>query len=192
MPRNSAQVDGLEELFELNQLFLISLRNELRNGGNPYGLPGGAARLLCDARPETIDGLAKYPQALFDLDLGALARFGVKAPLVPRAEPLARSLTLTLLVSAWNMSRRSDYAARLFLRLSPTDIRALRTTPLSELPRLSLTEHLVVCAFREPDWLWCELLTETRPEYRRRLLLLGLQPRVELNCGINLRLRASI
>jgi len=192
MPQNSAPIDGLEELFELNRLFLISLRSELRHGDNPYGLPAGARRLVREASAVTLENLAKYPQALFELDLESLGRTGVNDPPAPRTEPLARALNLTILVSAWNMSRHSGYAARLFLRLSTTEIRTLRTTPLSELPRMAQHERLVACAFREPARLWSQLLTEARPEYRRRLLLLGLQPRVELNRGSGLRLHASI
>jgi len=192
MPHDSAHIDGLEQLFELNRLFLISLRNELRHGDNSYGLPPGADRLVREAGAATLENLAKYPQALFELDLESLGHSGVNDPRVLRAEPLARALNLTLLVSAWNMSRRSGYAARLFLRLSTAEIHALRTTPLSDLPRLAQHEGLVSCAYREPAWLWCQLLTEARPEYRRRLLLLGLQPRVELNRDAGLRLHASI
>jgi len=192
MPPNSAHVDGLAELFELNRLFLISLRSDLRNGDNSYALPAAAIRLVRRATSQTLEGLAGFPQALFDLDLGELQGLGVDDQSAPRLEPVARALNLTILISAWNMSRQSGYAARLFLRLSAGDIRALRTTPLSELPRLSMQDRLVVCAFREPEWLWAELLTEVRPEQRRRLLLLGLQPHSEINRRVRMHLRASI
>jgi hypothetical protein len=75
------------------------------------------------------------------------------------------------------MSRQSPYAARLFLGLEEQDLRALRATTLSELPRLSASGQLLTCAFPDSVRLWQKLLTETRPESRRQLLLIGLQPR---------------
>jgi ABC-2 type transport system ATP-binding protein len=45
-----------------------------------------------------------------------------------------------------------------------------------EIVSWSRSDGLVRAAFDELGWLWRELLTEDRPEYRRRLLLIGLQP----------------
>lgn len=194
MPATTRTIDGLEELYELNRLFLISLIRDLRAGLNRFGLPASAARVMRRAPEALLERLAEFPQSLFELDLAHLGSNTVKDPSPVTKDPVERTLNLTLLVSAWNMSRRNDYWARLFLRLTAAEILALRTTPLSELARLSAREALVGCAFREPDWLWHELVTEGRPEYRRRLLLLGLQPRVEINPTLEraIALRATV
>lgn len=194
MPRKSAAIDGLDELFELNRLFLITVSEDLRAGSNRFGLPPSAARALRRGSTDIVERLAEFPQALFELDLAEPISHGVMDPAKPLPDPAYRAINLTLLVSAWNLSRKNDYAARLFLRLSDAEIRRLRTMPLSDLPRLSMRDHLVGCAFREPAWLWYELLTEKRPEERRRLLLLGLQPRVEVNprSSIAMKLSATI
>jgi hypothetical protein len=43
----------------------------------------------------------------------------------------------------------------------------------------------VTCAYRELSWMWQELLSAEKPERERKLLLLGLQPRIELNAPVS-------
>jgi hypothetical protein len=47
---------------------------------------------------------------------------------------------------------------------------------VGEIVSMSLVRNVVGVVFDDLDWIWQELLTEARPEYRRRLLLLGFQP----------------
>ncbi len=88
-------------------------------------------------------------------------------------------LALTIMFCVWNTCRDSAYQARLFFGLTPREVHLLRTTALSELPRMAATSLTIECAFAESAWLWHELLTERRPEARRQLALVALQPSVE-------------
>jgi hypothetical protein len=47
---------------------------------------------------------------------------------------------------------------------------------LADLQQLARVPQLVLCAFAGRDWLWNELLTDARPEARRQLALIALQP----------------
>ena len=68
------------------------------------------------------------------------------------------------------------YQPRLLLGLESRAIGELRSLQLTDLQHLALAPRLVLCAFPEREWLWVELLTEMRPEARRRLALIALQP----------------
>jgi hypothetical protein len=85
-------------------------------------------------------------------------------------------VSLTILLCAWTFSRQSVYQARLLLGLDSRAIAELRSLPLTHLHQRALAPQLVACAFPACDWLWTELLEETRPEARRRLLMIALQP----------------
>ena len=87
-----------------------------------------------------------------------------------------RVLQLVLLHSARNLCRMSGYSARLLLRLKDDDVNRLRTAGVDEIVAMSHADDVVHAAFDNLDWIWQELLTEARPEYRRRLLLIGFQP----------------
>jgi hypothetical protein len=125
--------------------------------------------------------LAAFPRALFHFELAAAESSCVTAPELCAREPSSYVLNLTILHSAWSMSRHSPYAARLLLGLDEPELRALKASTLSDLQRLSMSHELVSCAFPESGRLWRKLLTETRPELRRQLLLIGLQPRVQIS-----------
>jgi hypothetical protein len=51
---------------------------------------------------------------------------------------------------------------------------------MRDILQMSMSEHALRVAFDELDWIWNQLLTESRPECRQRLLLLGLQPDLSL------------
>jgi hypothetical protein len=175
---NPACPDPLAQIHELNRLFLRSLQLRDAGGLAACAFPQGAVRALRAASDRQIDGLAEFPRALFDLTLAQQHDRG-DAPAQDAGCSARQVLELTIAFCAWNISRDSVYHARLFFGLSTRAVHGLRMTPLSQLPRLALTAVRVDCAFAESEWLWQELLSETRPEVRRRLILVALQPSVD-------------
>lgn len=178
MPDSPLPAEPLEQIHELNRLFLRSLQPRKIEALRSIGFPSGAMTALRQASPEQLDAIAEFPRALFELVLDAQAA----GPTVPPGTaldsvPLAsRILELTIAYCAWTTSRDSAYHARLFFGLGAEVIHALQMTPLSKLPWLALTRARVLCAFRDAEGLWKELLVETRPEARRQLVLIALQP----------------
>lgn len=182
----SVPADSLNQIHELNRLFLKSLQArdpaELRDSGFPVD----ASDLLRRTSPEQIYGLAEFPRALFNLAVDApadrpAAEKGVRALFDPLGDAVyspRQILELTILFCAWTISRDSVYHARLFFGLTPRAVHTLRTALLSDLPCMALTAIRVECAFADSEWLWRELLSETRPEARRQLILVALQPSV--------------
>jgi hypothetical protein len=176
MSRYDPPLWAVEEVRQLNRLFLGFLRSRPAVAANHFGLPPRALDLLLGATADDVDRAADFPRALFRLSLA-----------VDQAEPAPRRpgrtddegrriLAVTLLHSAWHLSRASGYAARLLLRLSDSEIWHLRETEVDRLLLLAEDHHLVRAAFDELEWIWQELLTESRPEQRLRLHLIGLQP----------------
>ncbi len=62
------------------------------------------------------------------------------------------------------------------LGLGVSQIELLRSLSLPDLARLAAASDVVHCAFTDQDWLWHGILTDTRPESRRQLALVALQP----------------
>ena len=179
----SNHCNDLEEVYELNRLFLDFLCQHARAQDDCLGLDGPTVALLESLTLARLEDVAQFPRALFQLSLGRVGpprRFDAGASPGERSH---QSLQLTILHCAWNMSRRSNYGARLFLALEDQEVRALRTTPLSALPTLSASGELITCGFLGARWFWQQLLTETRAEFRRRLLLIGLQPDLQVSLG---------
>lgn len=168
---------GLEEVRELNKLFLAYLKRYVPERSERLGLPLAAIRPLGTASDEALEQLADFPHAIFRLDLDGFSTARIMDPRAFVRDPAHQALQLTVLVSVWNLTRKSRYSARLLLGMSDAEVKLLRATPLSELPRAALGADLVRCAFTEPDWLWPKLLTERGGEVKRQLLLIGLQPR---------------
>jgi hypothetical protein len=168
----------LDEIYELNRLFLGFLRERAPDRVECLDLAPQTARLLGKAAPPMLESAALVPRALFRLRLEVDDGPRVRERHGGSAEQAAHALQLTLLHSAWNLSRRSGYKARLFLGLSLAQLRHLRAMPLSKLPSLAARPGLIGCAFGGAHWLWRGLLTETRPELKRQLLLIMLQPEV--------------
>jgi hypothetical protein len=136
--------------------------------------------LLSDATPGQLDAIAVFPRSLFRLSIDGISNPVALDPSADVREQLRRvSLQLTILHSAWNMSRCNAYGARLFMGLEARQIMQLRATPLSALPKISASGNLVSCGFLDSPWFWQELLTQTRPESRRQLLLIGMQPQLQ-------------
>jgi hypothetical protein len=168
--------DPLQQVHELNRLFLTYLQTCLRGNLDCCGLPDLARRPLRGASVETIAAIAVFPRALFDLCLDERESPAGSDPLRSRADGAHHALGLTILLCAWTLSRQSTYQARLLLGLESRTIQRLRAMQLSDLQPLAHAPHLVLCAFAGRDWIWGELIKETRPEARQYLALIALQP----------------
>ena len=178
MAFDSRRADRLEEIRELNRLFLAYAQVCVRQDRPCMGLPGRAARGLVQAQPETLERLAEIPAALFRLDLDF--RQGTRERAVPERhmDRMRLSLALTILNSAWHMVRDRGFEARMFLHLSNTSLRRLRVTPLSGIPELAYTPDLLRCAFAESRFTWPAFIQRDEPDAIRMLTLIALQPKV--------------
>jgi len=181
MPITDRYQEQLEEIQEQNRLFLAYLKHRLRSDQHSMGLSAAIRAALTSATSAELDAAAEFPRALFRFRLEAWTPWQLNDPQAVVIDPAGQSLQVALLVSACNLCRRNHHAARFFLGLSDSEVRRLRATALSELHRYALTAVAVTCAFAGLDWLWLELLRETRSDVRRQLLLVGLQP--ELSAG---------
>lgn len=170
----------LEEIQELNLLFLIYLRSCAREGGDCLGLPAASARTLRELSAAALEAMAAFPRSLFILDLDNLTAAREHLVLPPTVlEQGRQALALFILHSAWNMSRRREFQARIFLRLSVVATRRLRTIALSQLPLLAATPSLLGCAFPGARSLWATLISRTETEMPRALKLIALHPDTE-------------
>lgn len=169
--------DELQEIQELNRLFLILLQERARQEAECLGLAAPLARQIRDAPSAVIDGLSAFPRALFVLNLDCAAAAG---PVVEETvDPLSQTrqaLTLTVLLTAWHMSRQRSFQARMFLGLSVREARSLRALPLSELHRVAPRPGLLAAAFPEARNLWATLLRHAKHGLPPALHLVGLQP----------------
>jgi hypothetical protein len=171
--------DDFAEIRALNRLFVDFLAARARRGDPCLGLSRAVASALRAAEPGSLEALATFPRALFQVHVphGRAARI---ADMQIATIDVARYvIQVTILHSAWTLSRRNPYLARLLLGLEDHDVRDLRTLDLADIPAYCATGETVVCAFTQYTWLWRRLLTENRPEARRQLLLIALQPRVD-------------
>lgn len=183
-PQANIRAD-LDQLFELNCLFLSYLKMLAGDGVVHPGLPGDASGLLCASDTDVVERAADFPQALFRVRLGPQGGDGFAQPLNDSHLDARRSLQLTILLCAWNQCRQSVYAARLYLGLGNVQIRSLRTTSLSELTELAVAGDLLGCSHPGSEWFWTELLTAKSAERRRQLSLLGLQPKLAENWRVD-------
>lgn len=174
--------EQIEQVHELNRAFLRYLQTCAHEGLDMLDLPLRAKAVLAATRPEVLDGIAQFPCSLFRLNIeeDAGARRTSAAQLVmKRNESMRHSVSLAILMSAWTFSRQSACQARLLLGMDLRTIARLRGAQVTDLQDLALQPRLVLCAFPAWEWLWIELLTETRPEIRRQLALIALQPGLE-------------
>lgn len=177
---------GLDDVRQANRLFLGYLRSRPDIATVGFGLMAAPTRLLQQATLEQIDQAAAFPRALFTLEIAA-ATGGVAAePISLNSEFDRRVLQVPLLLTAWNLCRSSGYAARMLLRLSDRDIHWLRNAEMQDIWQMALSVDFVRAAFDELDWVWTDLLSATRPEQRRHLLLVGLQ------CGLSARMSPGL
>jgi hypothetical protein len=171
-------LDQLQQIHELNRLFLSYLQTTTRTDPGGLGLPERARASLGAASAESLAWIAEFPRAMFEIALDDAVRGEVVDPLRSREDAMRHALSLTILLCARSVSRQSPYQARLLLGLESREIQRLRSMQLADLQRLAHSPRLLRCAFGGRDWLWSELLTERRPEGRRHLALVALQPGV--------------
>ena len=171
--------DDFAEIRALNRLFVDFLAGRARRNCDCLGLGRAAAGALRAADPASLEALAEFPRALFQVRVprGRACRV---ADLQAAATDVARyALQVTILHSARSLSRRNPYLAKLLLGLEDQDVRELASLDLAAIPAHCAAAETVVCAFAQYAWLWHKLLTESRPEVRRQLLLIALQPRLD-------------
>lgn len=178
--------EELEEIHELNRVFLSYLKQRLEDRGDALELPPTALPALAQAGSAVLERAAQFPRALFRLRFESWASWQLMDPAPTSLDPARQVMQLTLLLSAWNLSRKSAYAARLFIGLTDYEARSLRASSLGDLHRMALASQLVGCAFADTNWLWPELLLDTRPEQRRHLSLIALQPNLAVSACENL------
>jgi hypothetical protein len=171
--------EAFAEIHALNRLFIDFLADRARHGGRCLGLGRAAVAALRAATPESLEALSAFPRALFEVRVPRGRAAGV-ADLQETIPEVSRYiLQVTILHSARGLSRRSPYLARLLLGLGDDDVRELAAIDLAAIPALCAGTQTVACAFAQYSWLWEKLLIETRPEARRQLLLIALQPAVD-------------
>jgi hypothetical protein len=173
----TAALDQLQQVQELNRAFLALLQARARQQRSCLELPSVARALVAGAAGSLLDSVACFPRALFELHVGVRAQ-------PPRAgdfDEAERELCLSVLFAARSTSRHSTYQARLLFGLDPAGIERLSAALLSDLQRIACAPGALQCAFREPAWFWHGLLTATRPELRRQLTLMALQPAIVLD-----------
>jgi hypothetical protein len=125
-----------------------------------------------------LDGVACFPRALFQLELDAQARAGraESGQAAADCDEAEHDLCLSILLAARHTSRQSVYQARLLFCLAAAKVERLSAAPLADLQRLAGISGVLGCAFRDRQWFWHGLFTATRPELRRQLTLMALQP----------------
>jgi hypothetical protein len=172
----TAVLDQLQEVHELNRAFLGLLQARVRQQRACLELPPGVQVEMAAAAGGLLDNLACFPRALFDLKLA----MRVQPPLRPDFDEAERELCLSTLLAARSTCRYSASQARLLFGLDAAGIERLAAAPLADLQRVACVPGTLQCAFRERTWFWHALLTATRPELRRLLTLMALQPAIVL------------
>jgi hypothetical protein len=177
-PPRSPSADQLQQIYELNRLFLTFLQSAKRERLDSLEFPAVARGVLRAASRAQLDTIGEFPRALFRISLDDDSTETVD-PLHDASDALRHSLHLSILLYARTFSRQSIYQARFLFGLESRAIARLRSLQLPDLQRFAARSRLVTCAFATRGWLWVELFTETRPEGRRQLALIALQPGLE-------------
>jgi hypothetical protein len=174
---NTGALDQLQQVSELNRAFLGLLQSRVRLRQPCLGLPAPAHSSLASAGGSLLEAAALFPRALFQVQIGpsgAPVTIGTE----PELDEAEYDLSFSILFAARQTSRQSAYQARLLFGLEGADIERFRASPFAELQQLACAPVVVQCAFGERPWFWQRLFTATRPEMRRQLTLMALQPRV--------------
>ena len=168
--------DQLQQVHELNRAFLGMLQTRARLRRPCLGLPALSHAPLAGADGPLLDAAAVFPRALFQVEAARQQGRGTDA--TAELDEAEHDLCFSILFAARQTSRQSPYEAQLLFGLGRGDIEHFRISGLAELRRLAGTPGAVQCAFQDRHWLWHGLFTATRPEVRRQLALMALQPRV--------------
>lgn len=172
----TVRLEHLEPVHELNRSFLGFLQSRARVERDCLGLPETALPPLQAADGTLLDNVAQFPRALFQLRCDGVVAAGQEPAAADERDARYHELALSILLAARQTSRQSPYQAQFLLGLGVPQIELLRSLALPELGRLAAAPDVVHCAFADQDWLWHGLLTDTRPESRRQLALVALQP----------------
>jgi hypothetical protein len=167
-------LDQLQQVHELNRAFLGLLQSRVRQRQSCFGLPASAHSPLASAGSSLLEAAAAFPRALFQVQVVSPERADAAVEL----DEAEHDLCFSILFAARQTSRQSAYQARLLFGLEGADIERFRASPFAELQQLACIPRVVQCAFCERHWFWQRLFTATRPELRRQLTLMALQPRV--------------
>jgi hypothetical protein len=171
----NAVLDQLQQIHELNRAFLGLLQTRVRQQRACFGLPLAVRPVLLMAGAPLLDGVACFPRALFQVEIGRGSPSN-RAALCADFDEAERELCLSILFAARSTSRHSPYQARLLFDLDAADVGRLAASSLADLQKLACEPGTLQCAFRERHWFWQGLFTTTRPELRRQLTLMALQP----------------
>jgi hypothetical protein len=172
----TARLEHLEPVHELNRSFLGFLQSRARGERDCLGLPASAHPPLRAADGILLDYVAQFPRALFQVRCDGVVGAGQQSADVGERDARYHELALSILFAARQTSRQSPYHAQFLLGLGVAQIELLRSLALPDLARLAAASDVVHCAFTDQDWLWHGILTDTRPESRRQLALVALQP----------------
>jgi hypothetical protein len=172
----TAALDQLQQVHELNRAFLGLLQSRVRQQRSCLELPPGVRVVLAGAAGGLLDSVASFPRVLFELHFRVCAQ----PPRGVDFDEAERELCLSILLAARSTSRHSAYQARLLFGLDAAGIERLSAAPLSDLQQVACIPGALQCAFRDRTWFWHGLLTATRPELRRQLTLMALQPAIVL------------
>jgi hypothetical protein len=169
-------LEHLEPVHELNRSFLGFLQSPARVERDCLGLPATAYLPLREADGVLLDNAARFPRALFKVRCDASVGAGQVLETAGERDAWYHALALSILLAARYTSRQSPYQAQFLLGLDVSQIELLRSLALPELGRLAAASDVVQCAFTDQERLWHGMLTDTRPESRRQLALIALQP----------------
>ena len=168
-------LDQLHQVHELNRAFLALLQTRVRDRRSCLDLPAPAQAALAAAGAPLLESVASFPRALFRVTLGARP-WPACADDAADFDEAEHHLCLSVLFAARHTSRHSPYQARLLFGLDAADVERLRASSLSDVQQHACAPGVLKCAFGEREWFWQQLFTTTRPELRRQLTLMALQP----------------
>jgi len=172
----TVRLEYLEPVHELNRSFLGLLQSRARSERDCLGLPATARPPLRAADEVLLDDVAQFPRALFQVRVDGVLGSEQEPVAAGERDPRYHDLALSILWAARQTSRQSPYQAQFLLGLGVAQIEWLRSLALPDLARLAAVSDVVRCAFADQGRLWHGLLTDTRPESRRQLALVALQP----------------
>ena len=168
-------LDQLHQVQELNREFLGLLQSRAQQSRSCLGLPAPAQPALAAAGAPLLEAVAAFPRALFRVSLGARA-WPACADDAADFDEAEHHLCLSVLFAVRHTSRHSGYQARLLFGLEAADVERLRASSLAEMQQHACAPGVLKCSFGERHWFWQQLFTAVRPELRRQLTLMALQP----------------
>ena len=174
MPKTGA-LDQLQQVHELNRAFLGLLQSRLLQRRSCLGLPAPTHAAVASAGGSALEGTASLPRALFHVQLGP-REWPACADTPADFDEEEHALCLSILLAARQTSRHSRYHARLLFGLEPTGVERLSASTLADMQRLAGAPGVLTCAFADRQWIWHQLVTVARPEQKRHLTLIALQP----------------